>query len=308
MQKIVTLTLNPALDVATRVSSVAPEIKLRCAAPAIHPGGGGINVARAIHYLGGQALAVHAAGGHNGALIRQLLDAEAIDNLPVPIRDQTRQSFAAYEESTGLQYRFSLPGPQLSQAEWRACLASAFDQDPDYLVVSGSLPPGLPDAFFSQLTRHARQRSVRVIVDSAAPSLLQTPDLGVYLLKPNLRELSLFAGEKLRDEAHIQSAARRLISEGATQALVVSMGGAGAALITRERYLHLRAPIVKPLSKVGAGDSMVAGITLRLAQGAGLDEALRYGIAAGSAAVMTSGSELCRRADADRLYQQINPE
>ena len=305
VDKIVTLTMNPALDIGARVASVAPEIKLRCGAPKFHPGGGGINVSRALHFLGGDSTAVYAAGGHTGAMLSQLLEAEGIMRRAVPIAGITRESFVVYEESSTLQYRFTMPGPELSAAEWIACLEAVFNLEPDIIVASGSLPAGVPAEFYGEITRYAAEYGIRVLVDTGGEPLQRAFGKGVYLLKPNLRELELFAGEKLHDEAQIKTVAQRLIAEGLSEVIVVSMGAAGAALITAEEYLHRRAPIVKAQSKVGAGDSMVAGLVLGLAQGRDLQETLCLGIAAGSAAVMTAGTQLCRREDTFKLYQRI---
>lgn len=305
MEKIVTLTMNPALDVGTRIQSVAPEIKLRCASPRFHPGGGGINVSRAIRFLGGESTAVFTAGGHTGAMLTQLLTDEAIANHPIPIAGITRESFAVYEESSALQYRFNMPGPELRADEWIACLETVFDLNPAYIVASGSLPRGVPVEFYGEITRYARQCDIRVIVDTAGEALNKTFGKGVYLMKPNLHELELFSGEKVQDEDHIRAVARRLIAEGLAEVMVVSMGAAGASLITESDCVHIRAPIVKVQSKVGAGDSMVGGIVMGLASGRALADAVRFGIAAGSAAVMTDGTELCRRCDAWRLYERL---
>lgn len=305
MQKVVTLTLNPALDIGTEIHSVAPEIKLRCAAPRFHPGGGGINVSRAIRFLGGESSAVYTAGGHNGMMLSQLLDAEGIAHYPVSIAGITRENLVVYEESTSLQYRFTMPGPQLAADEWIACLETLFNLNPDYIVASGSLPQGVPLEFYGEITRYAREYGIRVIVDTAGDALNRTVGKGVYLLKPNLRELEMFAGEKIQGEAHIRQACRRLIAEGLAEVLVVSMGAAGAVLVSSADYLHVHAPVVPIASKVGAGDSMVGGIVMGLAQGRGLADSVRLGVAAGSAAVMTSGTQLCRRDDAFRLYEEI---
>ncbi|MDE2774492.1 MAG: 1-phosphofructokinase family hexose kinase [Chloroflexota bacterium] len=305
MDKVVTLTLNPALDVATRIHSVAPEIKLRCAAPGFHPGGGGINVSRAIHFLGFTSSAVYAAGGHNGAMLTQLLTAEGIDNYPVEIAGVTRENVVVYEESTGLQYRFTLPGPALSADEWVASLETLFNLNPAYIVASGSLPAGVPLEFYGEITRYARERGIRVILDTAGDALNRAIGKGVYLLKPNLRELERYAGEALPGEAAIRAAGQRLIAGGLAEVMLVSLGAAGAALITRADCVMLRAPIVPIQSKVGAGDSMVGGIVLGLAQGFDLIDAARLGVAAGSAAVMTAGTELCRAEDAWRLYEEV---
>lgn len=306
MDKVVTLTLNPALDVATRIHSVAPEIKLRCAAPGFHPGGGGINVSRAIRFLGGASSAVYAAGGHNGAMLTLLLTDEDIANHPVEIAGITRENVVVFEESTGLQYRFTMPGPALSAEEWIACLETLFDLNPTYIVASGSLPPGVPLEFYGEITRYAREHGIRVILDTAGDALNRAIGKGVYLLKPNLRELERFAGETLPGETQIRAAGQRLIAEGLAEVMVVSLGAAGAALITSADCVFLRAPIVPIQSKVGAGDSMVAGIVLGLARGFELIDAARLGVAAGSAAVMTAGTELCRAEDAWRLYEEVS--
>ena len=305
MQKVVTLTMNPALDVGTDLHSVAPEIKLRCAAPHFHPGGGGINVSRAIRFLGGESSAVYAAGGHNGMMLSQLLDDEGIDHYPVSIAGITRENLVVYEASTSLQYRFTMPGPELAADEWIACLETLFNLNPDYIVASGSLPSGVPLEFYGEITRYAREYGIRVIVDTAGDALNRTVGKGVFLLKPNLRELELYAGEKIQGEAHIRAACRRLIAEGLAEVLVVSMGAAGAVMVTGADYLHIHAPMVPIASKVGAGDSMVGGIVMGLAQGRGLADAVRLGVAAGSAAVMTTGTQLCRKDDAFRLYEEI---
>ena len=305
MQKIVTLTMNPALDISASVESVAAEIKLRCGPAAFHPGGGGINVSRAIHFLGGSSTAVYAAGGHTGAMLESLLKAEGIDIDPVPIAGTTRESFVVYENSTALQYRFTLPGPELKAEEWIACLDAVFALDPAWIVVSGSLPAGVPPHIYAEIARMAAARDAKIIVDASGEALRHAFDERVYLLKPNLRELENFTGAKLENESAIKSAARGLIAAGMAQVIVVSLGAAGAALVTAADYQHIPAPIVKPRSKVGAGDSMVAGLTLALAQGRDLVDSLRFGIAAGSAAVTTPGTQLCRREDAARLYQQI---
>ncbi len=305
MEKVVTLTLNPALDVATRVGSVAPEIKLRCAAPGFHPGGGGINVSRAIRFLGGESSAIYAAGGHTGDMLARLLIDEGIDGRPVAISGITRENLVVYEESTGLQYRFTMPGPALGAAEWGACLEALFDLNPAYIVVSGSLPRGVPPEFYGEITRNASERGSRVILDTAGDALRQLSGKSVYLLKPNLRELGLIAGAEVRGEAQIRAACQSLIAEGMAEAIAVSLGAAGAALVTGADCIFLRAPIVPIQSKVGAGDSMVAGIVLGLARGLGLVDALRLGVAAGSAAVMTPGTELCRGEDARRLFDEI---
>ena len=306
MATVVTLTMNPSLDISTTVNTVAPEIKMRCTPPTFHPGGGGINVSRAIRFLGGESIAVYAEGGHTGAMLTQLITQDGIANHPVKISGLTREGFAVYEDSTTLQFRFNMPGPELTAEEWIACLEAVFELNPDYIVASGSLPPGVPMAFYGEITRYAKQDGIHVIVDTTGTALKESFGKGVYLMKPNLRELELFAGEKVDGEEHMREIARRLIAEGLAEVMVVSMGAAGASLITEKDYVHMRAPLVPIQSKVGAGDSMVGGLVMGLAEGRDLHDAVRLGIAAGTAAVMTPGTELCRKSDTLRLYEQIS--
>jgi 6-phosphofructokinase 2 len=307
MSTIVTLTLNPTIDTSTTVDRVVPEHKLRCAAPRHEPGGGSINVSRAIQKLGGTSLALYLAGGPTGAILQELLDQDRVTHQPMPIAGWTRESFTVLDEATQLQYRFSVPGPTVSEAEWRHCLdtITALEPSPDYLVASGRLPPGMPTDFYAHLARICHARSTRVIVDTSGDALRATLGERVFLIKPNLRELGLLIGQELAEEAQQEAATRMLVADGMCEVVVVSLGAAGVLYMTSDSFERVRAPTVPIKSKVGAGDSMVAGIVLGLARGMEVAEAVRFGVAAGAAAVMTPGSELCRRADAEHLFARI---
>jgi 6-phosphofructokinase 2 len=307
VQPIVTLTLNPALDIATSVATVVPEHKLRCNLPTYEPGGGGLNVARAVRNLGGSAIACYFAGGYTGAMITQMLTEEGIEQRPIPIEGRTRESFAVFEESSTQQYRFNMPGPLIQSEECEQMLSAlaALVPSPAYIVVSGSLPPGMPPTIFHQLGDMAEQIHARLVVDTSGPGLQAALERGVYLIKPNYRELSLLAGHPIESDLDLDKVTQAIVEGGQSEVVLVSLGAAGAALITAEGYVRYRAPTVPILSKVGAGDSMVGGLVLALARGEPLVEAARFGVAAGAAAVMTPGSELCRREDTERLYAQM---
>ncbi len=309
MAKIVTLTMNPALDISADVDRVVPEHKLRCGQPDFAPGGGGINVARAIARLGGAAGAIYTCGGPFGRLLQDLLNAEDLTSQAVAIVGPTRMSFTAGEQSSQQQYRFAMPGPQLQETEWQRCLdmLASLDPAPDYLVASGSLPPGVPIDFYARLSRITAAKHSRLIVDTSGEALRATlaEGRGVYAVKPNLRELRILAGNELADEQQQEAVARDIIAQGQSEVLILSLGAAGALLVTADGSERLRAPTVPIRSKIGAGDSTVAGFTLGLARGMPLRAAVRFGIAAGAAAVMTPGTELCRREDTERLYEQI---
>ena len=310
MPSIVTLTLNPAVDKNTRVDQVVAEDKLRCEAPSREPGGGGLNVSRVIGRLGGQSTAFYTSGGLTGRILQDLLDAEALDHTPLPVDEWTRENLIVYETSTDRQFRFGMPGPTLTDGEIDACLNTlrGLDPAPEYLVASGSLPPGVPDDTYAAVAEAAHALGAKPILDTSGAALRAAMDADWYLLKPNLRELQQLAGDDLATEAERIDAARAFIDRGWCRGVVLSMGASGALLVTADRAAHVRSPTVPIASRVGAGDSMVGGLTLALARGHDLATAVRFGVAAGAAAVTTPGTELCRRDDTEALFERMGPD
>jgi len=310
MASILTLTLNPTIDVSTSVERLAPIHKLRCGPARRDPGGGGINVARVIGRLGGDVAAVYPAGGLIGALLRKLTDEEGVQSRTVPIAEETREDFTVLEETSGQQYRFVLPGPRLSECEWRACLDAvlSFDGSPQFIVASGSLPPGVPAEFFKALAKAARQRSAKLVVDSTRPVLKAAIEEGVHLIKPNLREFRELMDEPLGSRVEWIDAARRLIAARGVERIALTLGDRGALLVTHDEAWFAEGLPVKPVSAVGAGDSFLAAMVWALSSGHSHQEALRYGVAAGSAAVLTPGTGLCSRDDVKRLLTEVKVE
>ena len=306
MASIVTITFSPCIDKSTAVPEMIPEKKLYCAVPKLEPGGGGINAARAIHQLGGDALAVFPSGGYTGKFFNQLLQQEGIPSLIIESKNETRENIVVFEESTGRQYRFGMPGTPLSEAEWEKCVkAVEYVPRTNYIIASGSLPPGVPLNIYAQLAAIAKTKKAKFIVDTSGEALQHAVNEGVYLLKPNLNELSFLAGQKIVQPDEIKNAAAAIIKKGKCEVVVVSMGAAGAMLVTGTLTKQFTPPPVNIKSTVGAGDSMLAGITFYLSMGKDITEAVRYGVACGTAATMNPGTELCHKADANRLYDQI---
>lgn len=310
--QVVTLTMNPALDKSTSTHHVTPEDKLRCKTLRIDPGGGGINVSRAIHQLGGSSLPIYMAGGMNGQVLQNQLQARGVTGHPIPITQETRESLSVFEETTTRQYRFNLPGPTLSEAEWQNAINAlvAIHPRPDYVVASGSLPPGVPENFYVQLAERVAEWSPRFIVDTSSAPLQTLVDecAPVYLIKPNLGELAALVGHQLEDDEDILAAAREMLGRCRIEIVVVSLGAGGVLLIADGAATFVRAPTVPIRSKIGAGDSTVAGITLGLVRGLPVIDAVRFGVAAGAAAVMTPGTDLCNRQDTERLFAQMQRE
>jgi len=236
MQSIATLTLNPTIDKSATTDSVAAEIKIRCEQPKFDPGGGGINVSRAIKKLGGDSTAIYTAGGPQGELLKMLLAREDITETVVPIENYTRENLTVFEASTTQQYRFGMPGPELSTQEWIDCLDAVLNSQADFMVASGSLPPGVPDHFYATLSQQCSERGLKVIVDTSGKALEKAARAGVYLLKPNLRELELLSGEAIQSDENLTNVVRTLIADGMAEVFVVSMGAQGAILITADDH------------------------------------------------------------------------
>jgi 6-phosphofructokinase 2 len=307
MADILTLTPNPAIDLSTSVDRVVPIRKLRCTPQRRDPGGGGVNVARVAKRFGGSVEAILPAGGFTGQLLRRLMADEGVPNRVIEAEAETREDFSVTETSTGQQYRFVLPGLPLREAEWRACLAAlaASEPRPKFIVGSGSLPPGVPNDFYAQAAAIARTLGAKFVLDTSGAPLAAALEGGVYLIKPNLREMRELAGAELAGETEWIAAARSIIAAGHTQVVALSLGHLGALLVSRGQALRAQPLPIKPVSAVGAGDSFLGAMDFGLAKGDSLADAFRLGMAAGSAALIHEGSELCRPADVYRLRSQV---
>ncbi len=306
MPKIITITLNPAIDKSTSVPVLVPEKKMKCTLPVFEPGGGGINVARAIKKLGGNATALYLAGGYTGKFFTQLLDREHIDSVVIEIAKHTRENLIVLNSTANLQYRFGMPGPLVEEMEWKKMLEEIEKMNGiDYIVASGSLPPGVPVDIFARIASIAKGKGTRCVVDTSGEALQLAANEGVYLLKPNLGELSSLVGSEEINTEMVDDVAATLIANGRSEVVIVSMGAAGAMLVTKGLVRQLTAPVVKRISTVGAGDSMVAGIITGLCNGKSILEAAKYGVACGTAATINPGTELCRLEDVERLYPLI---
>ncbi|MDN8089692.1 1-phosphofructokinase family hexose kinase [Burkholderia multivorans] len=306
MSDIVTVTLNPAVDVATSVERIVDTHKLRCAPPRRDPGGGGINVARTIHRLGGDCIAIYVSGGATGRALAQLLEAERLPTGRIPIAGETRENICVTETATGREYRFLMPGPAVTAAEWHACATriETMRPAPRYLVLSGSLPPGVPANAYATLARVASRNGTRVVVDAAGAALSAALDVGVHLVKPSLGELSALAGEPL-DEASACRKARELVSAGRADIVAVTLGAAGAWVVSRDCTVRLPGRAAAVCSTVGAGDSFVGAMVWALARELPFDDACRYALAASAASVEFPGTALCTRDAVERIYAEL---
>lgn len=302
MQRLATLTLNPAIDSACEAEAVSPTRKIRTFGERYDPGGGGLNVARVLHRFGADVEAIYLSGGPTGALLDELLDNAGLPRRTIAIRDHTRMSLAVYERSTGHEYRFVPEGPLVSESEWHTALDTVLHQRYDWLIASGSLPRGVPEDFFARLAGPLAESGSKLVVDTSGAALRAAMDRGgMFLVKPSVGEFEAMLGRSLSTASDVAEAARHFVAEGKALHVAVTMGEEGAVLAHPDGVLQHPGIKAVARSTTGAGDSFLAGLVSGFLRGEDLEAAFLRGIAAGTAAVLHPGTDLCQIEDVERL-------
>ncbi|MFN0114342.1 MAG: 1-phosphofructokinase family hexose kinase [Paracoccaceae bacterium] len=305
---ILTVTLNPAIDISTSTVQVVAGPKLRCTGPETDPGGGGINVSRAIRILGGHSTALVALGGATGERLAGMLIRSGLTLAGFDTPGETRESFSVMDGTTHAQYRFVLPGTRWPKSATAAALDAVDRAAPPggFVVLSGSQPPGVEEDFPLRLMRRLKGRGVRMVLDTSGAPLIRVTeghDAHLSVLRMNHDEAAELAGRPLRARVDSADFAQGLVAAGVSDMVVVARGSEGNVLATKDERLFASAYEVPVKSRVGAGDCFVGAFTLALARGASPAEALKWGTATASAAVMTPGTKLCTMADVKRLMR-----
>lgn len=309
VQDILTLTLNPAVDLATSVENVVAGPKLYCKAPRIDPGGGGVNAARAIHKLGGRATALVAVGGDMGETLLRLLAHEDVPTYPVKVSGETRQSFAVTDESNGAQFRFSVPGQPLSPEEAVHLLSEIASAAPvnGYVVLSGGVPSSLGDDFPLRIQNAIASRTDRLIIDTSKEPLarfIANPKAPALVLRVDQQEAAIAAGHTMDTIDDSLDFASALVGRGVARIVVTGRGAEGSVMVTQTARFFCQSGHVPVRSKIGAGDSFVGAMTLALARGEAPDQALRWGVSAASATVGTDGTDMCDEKQTRALFER----
>jgi 6-phosphofructokinase 2 len=296
--RIVTLTLNPAIDISSEADVVRHTHKTRTRNEAIEPGGGGINVARVLYRLGADVRAMFLGGGMTGKVLDDLLGRAGIERHMIQISGDSRISLTVVETSSGHEFRFVPEGPEVSANEAASVLDAISSIDCDYFVASGSLPPGIPEDFYARIGAAV---SARFVLDTSGAALQAALDSGgVFLVKPSRGEFESFAGRTLTKE-ELAAEAERLVASGKVENVAITLGRDGAILASRDGTVTSPAIPVEACSAVGAGDSFLAGMVYGFSLGRPAEQAFRVGLAAGAAAVLSCGSDLAKPQDLERL-------
>ena len=305
MRQIMTITMNPAVDIVWELEEMVPHRKLRSTRGIPYPGGGGINVSRGISKLGGESWAIITRGGLTGMLLTELLDELGLSRRVVKIAGHTRLAGICFERSTGHEYRVTPPGPELREEEWQAVLDLVGEMKTEYVVGTGSLPRGVPNDFYARVAARAKERGAKVVLDTSGKALFEALKEGVYMVKPSQRELENLLRKRAYKEEQQEDLARELVDQGMAEVVALTLGEDGALLVTKDTSLRLPSPRVEVKSAVGAGDSFVSAMVFGLSEGRSPEDAFTLAVAAGAASVMTAGTELFRKPDVDKLYAQL---
>lgn len=303
--KIVTITMSPCIDKSTVVDKFIPEKKLKCSYPVLEAGGGGINVSRALRNFNTDSLCLYISGGYTGKILNNLVYHEKLNAIPIPSKLYTRENFIVFEKQTHLQFRFGMPVNQVSDVEWKQLMAQLKKVKPEYVIISGSISSDIDPKFFIELQQYVKTTKAKFIIDTAGEPLKQLLKNGAFLIKPNQNEFSGLFGTRTLPSKEIVAKARTIVNKGKIKNILVSLGGEGAVLIDKESAWHFLPPKLKVKSTVGAGDSMVAGIVYKLNKGNSIEEAVKFGIACGSATTINSGMQLCTLKGAKALINKV---
>jgi 6-phosphofructokinase 2 len=303
---VLAIALNPTVDISSVAKHVEATHKVRTRESRWHAGGGGVNVARVIKRLGGEPKLLISSGGAAGALVEDSLKRKGISLDILEISGETRIAYTVYEEETGDEFRFVPEGPELATVNLLQAMETVEHFSGDFIVASGSLPRSVPDEAYARMAAIARKNGVRFILDTSGTPLQVALNAcnNMFLVKPSLREMETYVGHAL-DRATSEEVAREILAKGAAQYVALTFGGDGASLVGPEGTERLPAVDVKVRSAVGAGDSFVGAMVWKLEQGAWIHDAFRFGLAAGAAAVLTPGTELCHVDDVHRLYETV---
>lgn len=300
--KIITLTVNPALDKSAKVDGLVHSQKLKCHSIQHQPGGG-INISRVLKRLGSETTCILTSGGDTGKYLTDLLIKETIQPKIIPVKAWTRENLSVVDTQSNLQYRFGMPGNELSKTELESIknLLKEVVSPQDILVISGSLSAKMPLDYYTQAIKLFADKNVKIVIDTSGQALVEALKENVYLIKPNQRELAQLAGKEFMYTAEQEAFAMELVKLKKAQYVAVSLGVRGTFLASSDGVFYKTTPSVMVKSTIGAGDSMVAGLLYGIQNGFPPEKMLKWGVACGVATTMSEGTGLATKENIDQV-------
>jgi 6-phosphofructokinase 2 len=304
-----TVTINPSIDQHIVIDKLIKDDTLKAREIWRDPGGKGINVSRVIQELRGETIAFGIAGGCGGYMLKSLMAERQIKFECVEVVGETRINVIVTDRSDRTQTRISVPGPRMTLADIEQFMDKIANVKsfPDWWVLGGSLPADVPQDFYGRMIHILQKQGAKCLLDTDNEALRIGIESKPYLIKPNEYEFSRLMGREFPDEASLIKAAQEIINRG-VKMVALTLGRKGALVVTKDQAFKALTPSVEVKSKVGAGDSFLAGCVLSLSRNGSLEEVIRLGMAAGTAAVMNEGTRLCKSEDIEKILPQIKIE
>ncbi|MCB0308419.1 MAG: 1-phosphofructokinase [Bdellovibrionales bacterium] len=306
LDMIATVTPNPSIDQHVSIEKLIKDDTLRANRVRRDPAGKGINVSRVLKRLGKETAAYAITGGYAGHMFKRFLHREGVNLKTLDILEETRINIIITDESDYTQTRISVPGPHVTNHQQKKFVELMMHQDPfpTWWVLGGSLPEGIPDNFYAELIGCINARGGKCILDTDNEPLRLGVNARPYMIKPNQYELSRLVGRDIASEKDMIRETRSLVKKGVS-IVAVTLGENGSLIVTADNAYRLTPPKVEAKSKVGAGDSFIAGAAMGFLQNLPIEEVFRHAVAAGTSAVLTEGTELVHKGTYEDLLAQI---
>ncbi|MBK9168595.1 MAG: hexose kinase [Bryobacterales bacterium] len=303
---ILTLTANPAIDRNLTADRLAFEDRAQILSTSESAGGRGINAARVIESFGGSTLAIAVSGGETGTRFETLVREERFESLILPIRGPSRTNLNI-TDLHGLTIKLNEPGPHIEPDEARAIEEAVRARIPGsaWLMLCGSMPPGMPSGLYARLIEAARKRGVQTILDTDGDALRRGIEAHPTVVFPNRQEAEELLDTLLLTRSQSVAAAKKLVEMGA-EAAVLSLGSLGAVASDGRRVWEVRAPAVDAVCPIGAGDALAAAFAWASERGSDFTEAVRWGVACGTASARLPGLEFASLAQTEEVYARVD--
>ncbi len=302
---ILTLTVNPAIDRTINVDRLVFEDRAYILSSKDTPGGRGLNAAMVIHSFGGKTTAVLPAGGTSGERFEEFLRDAGFPIVVVRIKNKVRTNLTLTDKN-GLTMKLNEPGPTLTKAEFTK-LDKVVREKMDgvsWVMLCGSLPPGVPETFYASLIEFAHKKKVKTLLDTDGEALRHGLEAKPTVVKPNQAEAERLLNTALLTRTHYLSAVDKILRMGA-ECVVLSLGSRGVVSASAGGMLEAIPPRVDAISPIGAGDALAAVFVQKLEEHKDFPDALRWGVAAGTASAALPGMQFASRAQAAKIYEQV---
>lgn len=302
---ITTVTLNVAVDKAYVIGDFCQGEVMRVTKCTNTPGGKGLNVAKVAKLCGEEVLATGFVGGHAGAYVEDMLAEQNVPNDFVHTKNETRSCINVLA-ADGTSTEFLEPGAEVSEAEVEEFMAkfAQIVSKSDVITISGSVPKGVSTDVYQKMIEEAKKQNTPVLLDTSGKLLEEGIKSKPTMIKPNSDEIQALLGVSISNREQLIESGKKL-QRGGIEYVVISLGGDGAFVITKDHVYHGQPAKIKPVNTVGCGDSMLAAFAVGIKRGYTIEEMLKYAVSVSSANALTMATGYFEEEDRKKMYEQV---